>query len=64
MTTEKVYSTIKNEVKEAKNAAFWKDCYHEDELTQEMLKNGKQWYLYHVKFDGLKPIMITKSEKI
>jgi hypothetical protein len=64
MTTEIVLSTIEYTGKDAANADFWKNCYHEDEVTPEMRMTGKQWYKYHVKFDGLKPIQITKSEKI
>lgn len=64
MITEKVLSTILYEGKDAENAPFWKECFHEDELTSDMKLNGKQWFAYHVKFDGLKPVMITKIEKI
>lgn len=61
---EKVFSTVKNEGKDLINAPFWKDCYHENEVTKEMKKNGKQWYCYHVKFDGLKPVMLNKTDKL
>jgi len=64
MTTEKIFSPISNESKEVEKASFWKECYHTDEVTETMLKNGKQWYIYHVKFNGLNPIQITKIEKI
>lgn len=64
MTVEVVLSPIKNEVKDPDKASFWKECYHEDEVTPQMLKNGKDWYRYHVKFDGTKAIQITKTEKI
>ena len=65
MTNEIVLSKIENSGKDVKNAPFWKECYHEDEVTEEMLKNwDKKWYKYHVKFDGLVPVQITKSEKI
>jgi len=64
MTTEIVLSTIEYTGKDAVKADFWKGCYHEDEVTPEMRMTGKQWYKYQVKFDGTKPIQITKSEKI
>lgn len=64
MTTEIILSTIEYKGKNAQNANFWKDCYHEDEVTPEMRKSGKQWFKYQVKFDGLKPTQITKSERI
>ncbi len=63
MTTEKVFSTINYDGKDAQNATFWKDCYHQEEVSMEDLKE-KQWYVYRVKFDGLKPIQITKKTKI
>jgi hypothetical protein len=64
MTNETVLSTIEYKGKDPVNADFWKQAYHEDEVTPEMKINGKQWYKYHVKFEGLNPIQITKSEKI
>jgi hypothetical protein len=64
MITEIVLSTIENKGNDVKNAPFWKDCYHKDEVTNDMLTNGKQWYEYHVKFDGLKPIQLTKTNKL
>lgn len=64
MIVETILSPIKNETKEVEKASFWTECYHEDEVTPQMLKNGKDWYRYHVKFDGTKAIQITKTEKI
>jgi len=64
MTTEIVLSTINYTGKDAANADFWKECYHEDEVTSEMRSSGKQWYRYQVKFNNTVPIQITKSEKI
>jgi hypothetical protein len=64
MTTEIVLSTIEYRGKDLVNADFWKECYHEDEVTPDMRVNGKQWYKYHVKFQNTTPIQITKTEKI
>jgi hypothetical protein len=64
MTTEIVLSTIEYTGKDAVNADFWKECYTEGEVTPEMRTSGKQWYKYQVKFDGTKPVQITKAEKI
>lgn len=64
MTNETVLSTIEYTGKDPINAPFWKECYHENEVTSEMRETGKQWYKYSVKFDGLKPIQITKKERI
>jgi hypothetical protein len=62
---EIVLSTIENTGKDVANALFWKECYHKEEVTQQMLGNGKQWYEYHVKFDGgLKPIQLNKTNKL
>lgn len=62
MTTEKVFSTILDESKNP-NGKFWKECYHEYEIEPSELKT-KTWYVYHVKFDGLKPMQVTKIEKL
>jgi len=64
MTNETVLSTIEYTGKDAQKADFWKDCYHEDEVTPEMRTNGKQWFKYHVKFENLTPVQITKTEKV
>lgn len=64
MTNETVFSTIEYKGKDPVNADFWKECYHSDDINPDLLNNGKQWYKYRVKFNGLKPIQITKSEKI
>jgi hemerythrin len=64
MKTETVLSTIENSGKDVANAPFWKECYAKEEVSKEMLSNGKQWYEYHVKFDDLKPIQITKTNKL
>ena len=64
MTNEIVLSTIVNTGKDIANAPFWKECYHKDEVTKEMLSNSKQWYEYHVKFSDLIPIQLTKTIKL
>lgn len=61
---EHVFSTIEYKGKDVANATFWKECYHLDDLSSELLKNGKQWYEYFIKFDGMTPIMITKVKKL
>jgi len=59
-----VLSTIENKGKDIANAPFWKEAYHKDEVSKDMLANGKQWYEYHIKFDGLKPVQLTKTNEI
>ena len=56
-----VLSTIENAGKDVVNAPFWKEAYHKDEVSKEMLKNGKVWYEYHIKFDGTIPVQLTKT---
>lgn len=62
--TESVFSTIEYKSKDIKNATFWKECYHIDDLSADLLNNGKQWFEYFVKFDGVTPIQITKVKKL
>jgi hypothetical protein len=66
MTTEIILTTTEMKGNDIANAPFWKSdrIYHKEDVTPEMLANGKQWYEYHVKFDGLKPIQLTKSNKL
>jgi len=64
MTNEIVLSTIENQGKDVKNAPFWKECYHKDEVSDEMLKSGKQWYEYHIKFENTVPVQLTKTNKL
>jgi len=66
MTNEIVLSTVAVEGKNVENLApVWKgERYHKEDVTEEMLGNGKQWYEYHVKFDGLTPIQLTKTNKL
>ena len=61
---EKVYSQIKNKGKDANDQPFWSECYHEEDVTDEMLSSEKQWYCYYVKFDGATPIQLTKVVKL
>ncbi len=66
MTTEIILTTTEMVGKDIANAPFWKSehRYHKEDVTAQMLANGKQWYEYHVKFDGLKPFQLTKQNKL
>lgn len=64
MKIEKVYSQIENKGKDVNTAPFWAKCYHEDEITSEMKESEKPWFCYHIKFDGLTPIQLTKTERV
>jgi len=61
---ESVFSTIEYKGKDLVNAPFWKECYRTEDLTSTLLNNGKQWYEYFVKFNGLTPIQLTKTNKL
>lgn len=56
---EKVYSHYHDKFISfnIKDSIIWKSCYHEDELKPDNL------WCYHIKFDGLKPVQVTKIEK-
>ena len=65
MKTEKIYSQVELKGKDVITQPFWDKCFHEEDVTPEMRESsGKQWYCYHVKFDGLTPIQITKKKKV
>lgn len=61
MITENVYSPILDEKihENIDNSPIWKNCFHESEIG-----NIKEpLYCYSIKFDGLKPIQVTKIRK-
>ena len=62
MTTEIVWTPTENKGKDLWNSPLWQGCYCETEMTDEIRQTKNKWFLYHIKFDGLKPIQITKSE--
>lgn len=65
METEKVYSPVKDgKIKRNLNdSPIWKNCYKQDEVTSDVLKKHNNiFYIYSIKFDGLKPVQVTKVE--
>lgn len=64
MKVEKVYSHIEANGKDLKTQPFWSKCYHADDLTSDMLEFSTPLMCYHVKFDGLTPVQLTKAEKV
>ena len=62
MTNEVVVSPVedKNINKNLNGSPIWKNCFHTDEITDEIRGKSPKWFEYHVKFDGLKPIQCTK----
>ena len=61
--TETIWTPTKHVGKDLKNSPLWKGCYDESEMTNELKASKSIWYIYHVKFDGLNPMMITKTEE-
>jgi len=60
MTIEKVYSPVYDPdiKKNIIGSNIWKECYHETDT-----KPDKDIVCYHIKFDGTKPIQVTKIVK-
>jgi hypothetical protein len=63
MTVETVWSPVedKNMNKDIKNSPVWKNCYHDDEVTDELRHKFQKWFEYVVKFEGLQPVQCTKT---
>lgn len=63
MITEKVYSTVLDEKihEHLNDSPIWEkgNCFHETEIADVK----QPLYCYHIKFDGLKPIQVTKLTK-
>jgi hypothetical protein len=66
MTTETVFSPVKDEKMNShlNDSEVWKNAYHPDDMSDDIRKKYPQWYMYKIKFDGLKPIQMTKIEKL
>jgi len=64
MENIKVYSTIedKNIKKNLNDSPIWKKAIHSDDLNGVEEKYNVIWE-YDIKFDGLKPIMVTKINR-
>jgi len=64
METIKVYSTVedKNIKKNLNDSPIWKKAIHADELKEVESKYNSIWE-YEVKFDGLKPVQVTKVNR-
>jgi hypothetical protein len=46
--------------KNLNNSPVWKKAYKPEEFTDELRLSKSKWYEYTVRFDGLKPVMVTK----
>jgi len=60
---EIVWTPTKHVGKDLKNSPLWNGCYDYTEMTTELKATKNRWFIYHVKFDGLVPVMITKTEE-
>ena len=66
MTTEVLLSPIKDDKMNShiKESEVWKNAYFPDEVTQEIRGKYNSWYEYHVRFEGLTAIQMTKFREI
>jgi len=66
MTTEKVLSPVEDKKINGDiiNSPIWKKAYKPEEVTDEVLRTYPAWFEYTIKFDGLKPIQMTKFKAI
>jgi hypothetical protein len=66
MITQDVWSPVRDDnfSKNLNDSPVWKNCYHEEEVTHEVKATSPKWYVYSVKFEGVKPIMVTKVKHL
>ena len=66
MKTEIVLSPVKDDSFKSNlnDSPVWKNCYHVNEVTNEIRDKYPKWYEYHIKFEGLKPLHLTKVKEI
>lgn len=62
MEIVKVYSPIEDKEiqKNLNGSPIWKQAFHQEELAGQKFNNI---YEYSIKFDGLKPLQLTKVDK-
>jgi len=65
MTIEVVISPVLDkQMHDPNNSPIWKKAFKAEEITDRIRGMHPAWYEYHIKFDGLKPIMLTKFKEI
>jgi len=59
---EKVYSLIHDAdiSKHLDKSLIWGNCFKQEDLTVEVLGKNPGMYEYTVKFNGVKPVQVTK----
>jgi len=66
MTVETVISPVldKQMNSHLNDSKVWKQAFKADELNEKIRGMHPAWYEYTVKFDGLRPIQMTKYKEI
>lgn len=66
MTDEIVISPVKDEKinSHINESPIWKKAYKREELNEKIRGMHPAWYEYTIRFDGLKPIQMTKLKEI
>lgn len=66
MTVEVIYSPVRDDKMNShiKESDVWKQAYHLEEITEEIRAKHPRWFKYTIKFDGLKPIQVTKFDTL
>jgi hypothetical protein len=66
MTEEIILSPIKDEkiASHLNDSEIWKKAYKPEEVTDEVRSKYPGWYEYHIRFEGLTPIQLTKFKEI
>jgi len=62
----KVFSTVrdKNIKSDIANSKIWQECYTEEEVMNDDNLKKKTFWVYTIKFNGTKPVQLTKVKKI
>ena len=65
-TIEEVWSPIKDDKFKTnlENSEVWKNAYKPEEVTYDVRGKYPKWYAYFIKFNGLKPIQLTKFKQL
>ena len=66
MTTEIVISPVRDEKinSNINGSSVWKKAYKPEEITEEIRAKHNAWYEYTIRFDGVKPVQLTKFREI
>ena len=66
MTNEIIISPVRDEKMNShlNESEVWKKAYTKEEITDRIKGMHPMWYQYTVRFDGLKPIQMTKFKKL